>query len=63
MALSKALSPDQPLQPPVNLVRKCRKWLTTMENQKVIAREMIETARNMCSRAEEMRRPPRLILP
>ncbi|HEV2401880.1 MAG TPA: hypothetical protein VGS27_33410 [Candidatus Sulfotelmatobacter sp.] len=34
-----------------------------MEQQKALAREMVETARQMCDRAAEMRKPPRIIRP
>jgi hypothetical protein len=49
--------------PPENFAAKCGELLRGMEEQKALAREMIETARRMCDRAAEMRKPPHISRP
>lgn len=48
-------------QEQTNFATKCEEFLRGMERQKLLAREMIETARTMCDRAQEMRKPPRQV--
>lgn len=50
-------------QPIENFAAKCGELLRGMEQQKALAREMIETARRMCDRAAEMRKAPHIIRP
>lgn len=50
-------------QPTASLRTKCANWLLRMEEQKTLAREMIQTVREMCHRAAKMKTPPRLVLP
>jgi len=56
-------SPNEQEQPTVNLSMKCEEWLRNAGAQKRRATKMLETARNMRDRAQEMRKPPRLVLP
>ena len=44
-----------------NFTAKCEGFLRGMEQQKLLAREMIETARSMCDRAQQMRKPSRQV--
>lgn len=45
------------------LAMSCKGYLRTAEQQKALAKEMTETARNMHDHAVDMRKPPRLVLP
>ena len=54
-----SVSLSHPDEGPPNFAVKCEEFLRGMERQKLLAREMIETVRRMCDRAEQMRKPPR----
>jgi hypothetical protein len=42
----------------ISFASKCIDWLRTAEQQKLLAREMIEQSQKMRDRAVEMRKPP-----
>ncbi len=63
MTILRERLPKERGQPTASLRMKCDKWLRSMEEQKILAREMIRTARTMCDRAAQMSRPSHLVLP
>lgn len=54
-------SPQEPER--IRLRIRCEESLRRMEEQTLLAREMVKTVHEMCHRAEEMRKPPDLIWP
>ena len=61
MAIRKIL-PSPAQESKADLMIKCRDWLRHIEEQRALASEMINTARSMCDRAKEMRKPARNII-
>lgn len=51
-------------QSKVEFALKCHDWIRNLEQQKMRAKEMLNTAREMCDQAKEMRKPARnFVLP
>lgn len=60
MAIPKTPTPTQPT---VTFALKCEYYVRRAEEQKALAREMINNARRMADRALEMRKQPLCFLP
>ena len=63
MAFLKILALDEPERPTATFAMKCDYYLRRAEEQKALAREMINKAQQMYDCAVEMRKPPRCVLP
>ena len=61
MANPKKPSPSERERVRISLRIRCEKCLRQIEEQTSLAREMIKRVREMCHRAEEMRKPPQMI--